>query len=178
MLADASVDVVHITSPNDEHPAQAEAALKAGKHVICEKPLALTSTETDRLRTVAGDSGLVAAVNFNIRFYPQVHEMRSRIRDNGIGTPFLVTGSYLQDWLLYDTDWNWRVERHRGGDLRGGGGIGSPPGALPHLRAGDAPPGGPGGIPHLFARKEPAAGARRDLHQWGLGHDHRCDDNI
>src|SRR5260221_9368373 len=117
MLADPSVDVVHITSPNDEHPAQAEAALKAGKHVICEKPLALTSAETDRLRTVAGDSGLVAAVNFNIRFYPQVFEMRSRIRNNGIGTPFLVTGSYLQDWLLYDTDWNWRGEGTRGGDL-------------------------------------------------------------
>jgi predicted dehydrogenase len=125
MLADASVDVVHITSPNDEHPAQAEAALKAGKHVICEKPLALTSAETDRLRTVAVDSGLVAAVNFNIRFYPQVFEMRSRIRNNGIGTPFLVTGSYLQDWLLYDTDWNWRVERNRGGDLRVVGDIGS-----------------------------------------------------
>src|SRR5260370_26961604 len=125
MLADASVDVVHITSPNDEHPAQAEAALKAGKHVICEKPLALTSTETDRLRTVAADSGPVAAVNFNIRFYPQVFEMRRRIRNNGILTPFLVTGSYLQDWLLHDTDWNWRGSRESGrdrrvvGDLRG-----------------------------------------------------------
>src|SRR5260221_7763521 len=114
MLADPWVDVVPIPSPNAEHRAQAEAALKAGKHVICEKPLALTSAETDRLRTVAGASGLVAAVNFNIRFYPQVHEMRSRIRNNGIGTPFLVTGSYLQDWLLYDTDWNLRAHPHRG----------------------------------------------------------------
>src|SRR5258708_34566082 len=130
MLGDPSVDVVHITSPNDEHPAQAEAALKAGKHVICEKPLALTSAETDRLRTVAGDSGLVAAVNFNIRFYPQVFEMRSRIRNNGIGTPFLVTGSYLQDWLLYDTDWNWRGGPQRGGGFCVVGGIASTTGEL------------------------------------------------
>src|SRR5258708_29978526 len=150
MLGDGSVDVVQFASPNDEHPAQAEAALKAGKHVICEKPLALTSTETDRLRTVAGDSGLVAAVNFNIRFYPQVHEMRSRIRDNGIGTPFLVTGSYLQDWLLYDTDWNWRVERNPGGDLRVVGDIGPPPVLLPTLPSRPPPPPAPPQIPPPF----------------------------
>jgi predicted dehydrogenase len=125
MLTDPSVGVVHITSPNDEHPTQAEAALKAGKHVICEKPLALTSADTDRLRKIAADTGLVAAVNFNIRFYPQVQEMRSRIRHGEIGSPFLIVGSYLQDWLLYDTDWNWRVETKRGGDLRVVGDIGS-----------------------------------------------------
>ncbi|MDE1994337.1 MAG: Gfo/Idh/MocA family oxidoreductase [Rhizobiaceae bacterium] len=125
MLADPSVDVVHITSPNDEHPAQAEAALRAGKHVICEKPLALTSVETERLRKLAAETGLIAAVNFNIRFYPQVHEMRARIDSGATGTPFLVTGSYMQDWLLYDTDWNWRVESARGGDLRVVGDIGS-----------------------------------------------------
>ena len=125
LLADPAVDVVHITSPNDEHPAQAEAALKAGKHVICEKPLALTSAETDRLRKIAADTGRVAAVNFNIRFYPQVHEMRSRVRRGEIGSAFLIVGSYLQDWLLYDTDWNWRVEPKRGGDLRVVGDIGS-----------------------------------------------------
>ncbi len=125
MLADPLVDVVHITSPNDDHPAQAEAALKAGKHVICEKPLALTSVQTGRLRRLAAQTGLIAAVNFNIRFYPQVHEMRSRVKSGATGTPFLVTGSYMQDWLLYDTDWNWRVETARGGDLRVVGDIGS-----------------------------------------------------
>jgi predicted dehydrogenase len=125
MLADPAVDVVHITSPNDDHPAQAEAALRAGKHVICEKPLALTSVQTDRLRKVAAQTGRVAAVNFNIRFYPQIHEMRSRIRAGSTGAPFLVTGSYMQDWLLFDTDWNWRVEGERGGDLRVVGDIGS-----------------------------------------------------
>lgn len=125
MLADDQVKVVHITSPNEEHPRQAEAALRAGKHVVCEKPLALTSAETELLRGLAASSGLVAAVNFNIRFYPHVQEMRSRILSGSIGRPYLVTGSYLQDWLLLETDWNWRVEKHRGGALRVVADIGS-----------------------------------------------------
>lgn len=125
MLADSAIDVVHITSPNDDHPAQAEAALLAGKHVVCEKPLALASSQTDRLRRIAAETGLVAAVNFNIRFYPQVHEMRSRIRGGSTGKPYLVTGTYLQDWLLRETDWNWRAENERGGALRVVGDIGS-----------------------------------------------------
>lgn len=125
MLADPAIDVVHITSPNDKHPAQAEAVLRAGKHVVCEKPLALSSGDTDRLRKLATKSRLVAAVNFNIRFYAQVHEMRVRISAGGIGSPFLVTGTYLQDWLLRETDWNWRAENERGGALRVVGDIGS-----------------------------------------------------
>jgi predicted dehydrogenase len=125
MLEDPRIDIVHITSPNDEHPAQAEAALRAGKHVVCEKPLSLTSQQTNRLRKVAAETGLVAAVNFNIRFYPQVHEMRARIRDGSTGKPYLVTGTYLQDWLLRDTDWNWRAENERGGQSRVVGDVGS-----------------------------------------------------
>jgi predicted dehydrogenase len=125
MLADPTIDVVHITSPNDDHPAQAAAALRAGKHVICEKPLALDSSDTDMLRRLARDTGLVAAVNFNIRFYPLAHEMRARIKAGSIGRPYLVTGAYLQDWLLKDTDWNWRAETGRGGNLRVVGDIGS-----------------------------------------------------
>lgn len=125
MLRDDTVDVVHITSPNDAHASQAEAALRAGKHVVCEKPLALTSKETARLCHVANETGLVAAVNFNIRFYPHVHEMRERVRNGSLGTPFLAIGSYLQDWLLFETDWNWRAENAKGGDLRVVGDIGS-----------------------------------------------------
>jgi predicted dehydrogenase len=125
MLADPAVDVVHITSPNDAHAEQAEAALRAGKHVVCEKPLALTSEQTARLRRTAEETGLVAAVNFNIRFYPQVHEMRARIRDGAIGAPYLVTGGYQQDWLLHDTDWNWRADAEQGGALRVVGDVGS-----------------------------------------------------
>lgn len=125
MLADEAVDVVHITSPNDHHFEQARAALIGGKHVICEKPLAMDSTETRELAALAESTGLIAAVNFNVRFYPQVHEMRERIAAGVVGAPFLVTGSYQQDWLLHDTDWNWRVESARGGELRVVGDIGS-----------------------------------------------------
>lgn len=125
MLEDPAVDVVHITSPNDAHPAQVEATLRAGKHVVCEKPLALSSVETNRLRKLAADTGLIAAVNYNIRFYAQAHEMRARITGGSTGAPYLVTGSYLQDWLLRDTDWNWRAETGRGGALRVVGDIGS-----------------------------------------------------
>ncbi|MBD8066605.1 Gfo/Idh/MocA family oxidoreductase [Devosia sp. PTR5] len=125
MLEDPRVDVVHITSPNHQHAHQAEAALLAGKHVVCEKPLALTSRETDHLRRTAQKTGKVAAVNFNIRFYPQVHEMRARIANGAVGRPNLIMGSYLQDWLLRDTDWNWRAEREKGGSLRVVGDIGS-----------------------------------------------------
>lgn len=125
MLADEAVDVVHITSPNDQHFGQARAALLAGKHVVCEKPLAMNSSETGELAALAESTGLVAAVNFNVRFYPQVHEMRERIATGSVGSPFLVMGSYLQDWLLHDTDWNWRVESDRGGELRVVGDVGS-----------------------------------------------------
>jgi predicted dehydrogenase len=125
MLADPRVDVVHITSPNDLHHPQAKAALQAGKHVVCEKPLGLDSAETGELLGLARASGLVHAVNFNIRYYPQCREARERTAAGSLGDVRLVTGSYLQDWLLYDTDWNWRLERGRGGALRAVGDIGS-----------------------------------------------------
>ena len=86
MLADARVDVVHITSPNKEHYPQAKAALEAGKHVVCEKPLAMNSHETAELVELANRSGLVHAVNFNIRFYSQVieaHEDGEGTQDDG-----------------------------------------------------------------------------------------------
>ncbi|MCU1410809.1 MAG: oxidoreductase domain protein [Rhodoglobus sp.] len=125
LLRDTEVDVVHITSPNDRHFEQARGALLAGKHVVCEKPLAMTAAETRELAALAESTGLVAAVNFNVRYYPHVHEMRERVRSGSTGAPYLVTGSYFQDWLLLDTDWNWRVESARGGDLRVVGDVGS-----------------------------------------------------
>jgi predicted dehydrogenase len=125
LINDPDVNVVHITSPNHLHFVHASAALKAGKHVICEKPLAMTSVETAELTELAQASGLVAAVNFNLRFYPHSLEMRSRVRTGVAGQTFLVTGSYLQDWLLKPTDWNWRVDAARGGELRVVGDIGS-----------------------------------------------------
>ncbi len=125
MLADDRVDVVHITSPNRAHFPQAKAALEAGKHVVCEKPLAMTSAETGELLALAQRSGLVHAVNFNIRFYSQCIEAHERIAAGEIGRVHQVTGSYLQDWLLLDTDWNWRLDPAEGGELRAVGDIGS-----------------------------------------------------
>jgi predicted dehydrogenase len=125
MLDDPRVDVVHITSPNHLHFPQARDALAAGKHVVCEKPLGMTSAETSELLRLARDAGLVHAVNFNIRHYAQCREARERVAAGALGDVRLITGSYLQDWLLRDTDWNWRLEDDRGGALRAVGDIGS-----------------------------------------------------
>ena len=125
MLADERVDVVHITSPNHLHHAHAKAALEAGKHVVCEKPLAMTSAESADLLRLAESSGLVHATNFNIRFYPLCQHLRQLVRDGGLGAVRLVSGHYLQDWLLLDTDWNWRLDPKLGGSLRAVSDIGS-----------------------------------------------------
>jgi predicted dehydrogenase len=125
LLADPAVDVVHLTTPNNVHYPQVKQALAAGKHVVCEKPLALTSEESGELLELASRSGLVHCTNFNIRFYPQVQDARARVRDGALGTVWNVHGGYLQDWLLLPTDWNWRLEPARGGELRAVGDIGS-----------------------------------------------------
>lgn len=125
LLADADVDVVHLTTPNNLHYGQVRQALEAGKHVVCEKPLAMTSSESAELVELAERSGLVHCTNFNIRFYPTVQEARERVRAGGIGAVWNVHGGYLQDWLATPTDWNWRLEPGRGGELRAVGDIGS-----------------------------------------------------
>jgi predicted dehydrogenase len=125
MLADPRVDVVHITSPNHLHHAQAKAALAASKHVVCEKPLATTSAESAELLELAQRSGRVHAVNFNLRFYPLSQHVHGLIEQGGLGEVRLVSGHYLQDWLLLDTDWNWRLDPALGGDLRAVADIGS-----------------------------------------------------
>ena len=117
-LADPEVDAVHLAVPNHLHAPCARLALAAGKHVLCEKPLAMTSAESAELAGLARRSGLVAAVNYNLRFYPLVHEARELVRGGRLGRPFLIHGSYLQDWLLYDTDWSWHLEPKEGGTLR------------------------------------------------------------
>ena len=118
MLADDRVRVVHLASPNHLHAEQAHAALRAGKHVVCEKPLANTAAETAALLEAARASGLVHATNFNQRFWPQVVEARARVRAGEIGAVRLVSGGYLQDWLVRDSDWNWRLDPARGGGHR------------------------------------------------------------
>ena len=125
LLADEAVDVVHVTSPNDLHVDQAAAALRAGKHVVCEKPLAMTAEASASLVELAAGTGLVNATNFNIRYYPLNQHARSLVADGGLGHVRLVTGRYFQDWLLLESDWNWRLQPDRGGALRAVGDIGS-----------------------------------------------------
>ncbi len=125
MLDDPAVDVVHLTTPNHLHYPQVQAVLAAGKHVVCEKPLAMNSDETGELLRLAEDSGLVHAVNFNIRFYAQNRAARARVQAGDVGDVRLISGGYLQDWLLFDTDWNWRLDPAAGGSLRAVGDIGS-----------------------------------------------------
>jgi predicted dehydrogenase len=125
MLADPDIDVVHLATPNLLHHPYAKAALLAGKHVVCEKPLAMNASESAELVKLAADTGRVNVVNFNIRMYPMVQQARSLVQNGEIGDLFILQGSYLQDWLLFPTDWNWRLEPNLGGALRAVGDIGS-----------------------------------------------------
>ncbi len=125
LLDDDRIEIVHVTSPNHLHHEQVREILAAGRHVVCEKPLALTSEQSGELVRLAADSGRVSAVNFNIRFYPLNQHVGELVRDGGVGDVRLVSGRYFQDWLLLETDWNWRLEPDRGGALRAVGDIGS-----------------------------------------------------
>jgi predicted dehydrogenase len=125
LLADPMISVVHLTTPNYLHYQQCKQLLAAGKHVICEKPLALSPGQTAELVRLAGQTSLVCAVNYNVRFYPLNLETRRRIADGQLGSIYHITGSYLQDWLLYDTDYNWRVLAGEGGALRAVADIGT-----------------------------------------------------
>ena len=125
MLDDERVEVVHVTSPNHLHHAQARAAIEAGKHVVCEKPLTMTSAESADLLRAAEKAKLVHAVNYNLRFYPVCQHVHGMVAAGELGEVRLVSGHYLQDWLLQDTDWNWRVDPRLGGDLRAVADIGS-----------------------------------------------------
>jgi predicted dehydrogenase len=125
LLADPAVDVVHVATPNYLHAPQVHAALRAGMHVVCEKPLALTSEESASILHAAEAAGVVHAVCFNARFYPICHQARAMVAEGAIGPPRLVTGAYLQDWLLLPTDWNWRLDPAEAGALRAVADIGS-----------------------------------------------------
>jgi predicted dehydrogenase len=126
LLADPEVQSVHLASPNRLHHTHALAALAAGKHVICEKPLAMTSAQTTELvKAWRERPAQVAAVNYNLRFYPLSIHARSLVRSGEIGQVVHVHGSYVQDWLLYPTDFNWRVLKTEGGELRAVGDVGT-----------------------------------------------------
>jgi predicted dehydrogenase len=125
LLGSPKVDVVHITSPNRFHCEMATAALRAGKHVICEKPLAMNTRETSRIVKLARDSGKVFAVNYNVRFYPAVLSLHRMVAQGELGDIIHVNGSYMQDWLFKDTDYNWRLLPQEGGKLRAVADIGT-----------------------------------------------------
>ncbi len=125
ILADDNVDVIHLAVPNVLHYDMSKRALAAGKHVMCEKPLAMTSEESAELVQLAAESGLAAGVCYNLRFYPLNLEARSRVQNGEIGDVLAIKGSYVQDWLLYDTDYNWRVLAEQGGELRAVSDIGT-----------------------------------------------------
>ena len=120
-----AVDVVHVCTPNHLHAPLALAAIEAGRHVVCEKPLAVDAASARAMTEAAAAAGVVAAVPFVYRFHPMVREARARVAAGGIGRLTLAHGSYLQDWLLRPDDDNWRVDAGKGGALRAFGDIGS-----------------------------------------------------
>ncbi len=125
VLADATVDVIHLATPNLLHFEQAVAVLRAGKHVLCEKPLAMNSQQSAELVKIAHRTGLVAGVAYNIRYYPLCHEAAARVAGREFGQTLHITGSYVQDWLLHEDDFNWRVLAEEGGELRAVADIGT-----------------------------------------------------
>jgi predicted dehydrogenase len=125
ILRDPAIDAVHICTPNAQHFPMAKDALLAGKHVVCEKPLGTSVEEGEELAALAHQKKLRNCVCHNLRYYPMVQQMRQMRADGDLGEVFIVQGTYFQDWLLYDTDWNWRVDAAAGGPSRCMADIGS-----------------------------------------------------
>jgi len=124
LLQSADLDVIHICTPNHLHHEQALAVIEAGKHVVCEKPLATSESAARQLVAAAAAAGLVATVPFIYRFYPSVREARARVGRGDAGRLRVLHGSYLQDWLASSEDNNWRVSAALGGPSRAFGDIG------------------------------------------------------
>lgn len=124
LVQDPEIDVIHICTPNDLHYPIAKLALSLGKHVICDKPLTLDQKQSVELVELAKAAGVVNAVTFNTSFYPMIQQAKQYVQKGEIGKINYLQGSYLQDWMLYDTDYNWRVEAKYQGDSRVVGDIG------------------------------------------------------
>jgi predicted dehydrogenase len=125
LLEDPEIQAVHVCTPNALHFPMSKAAVEAGKAVLCEKPLTMSVAEARKLVALAGKKGVPNCVNHNLRYYPVVQHVRRMIANGELGDILIVQGTYFQDWLLYDTDYNWRVERAANGALRAMGDIGS-----------------------------------------------------
>jgi len=125
LIADPEIDAIHICTPNASHYQMSKDALLAGKHVLCEKPLSTSVDEAKELVSIAAERKLRNCVCHNLRYYPMVQQMRRMREDGDLGKVLVVQGTYSQDWLLYETDWNWRIEEKAGGPLRVMADIGS-----------------------------------------------------
>jgi predicted dehydrogenase len=125
LLADPDIQAIHICTPNNLHAPIAKAALAAGKHVLCEKPLAMSTKEAEEIETLARAKNLRNCTCHNLRYYPMVQQMRSMREAGDLGEILVVQGTYSQDWLLHDTDWNWRIESDKNGPSRVMADIGS-----------------------------------------------------
>jgi predicted dehydrogenase len=125
ILADPEIAGVHVCTPNALHAPVTKAALMAGKHVLCEKPLAMSAKEAKEMLDLAEKKKLCHATNHNLRYYPCVQQARAMVANGDLGDILVVQGTYSQDWLLYDTDFNWRITRKANGPLRVMGDIGS-----------------------------------------------------
>jgi predicted dehydrogenase len=125
IVRDPQIDAVHICTPNATHFEMAKDALLAGKHVLCEKPLATGVEEAQELVKLVGQKKLRNCVCHNLRYYPMVQQMRSMREEGQLGDILIVQGTYSQDWLLYDSDWNWRVDSKAAGPSRCMADIGS-----------------------------------------------------
>jgi predicted dehydrogenase len=125
VLEDSSIDAVHVCTPNASHYALSLAALRQGKHVLCEKPLSVSVAEAEELVSVARDRRLRNCVCHNLRYYPMVQQMREMRERGELGEILVAQGTYSQDWLLYETDWNWRIDPTAGGPLRAMADIGT-----------------------------------------------------
>ncbi len=125
IVNDPTIEAVHVCTPNALHYPVAKAAMLAGKHVLCEKPLAMSADEARDMVKVAAEKKVVNCVNHNLRYYPVLQHVRRMIEKGDLGDILIVQGTYSQDWLLYDTDYNWRIDRKDNGPLRVMGDIGS-----------------------------------------------------
>ena len=125
VLSDASIDAVHVCTPNALHYAMTKDALLAGKHVLCEKPLSTSLETAEELVRLASEKKLRNCVCQNLRFYPMVQQMRRMREDGDLGRILIVQGNYLQDWLLDEAAWNWRIDSQAGGSMRTMGDVGS-----------------------------------------------------
>jgi len=125
LLNDREIEAVHICTPNAQHYPMSKAFFEAGKAVLCEKPLSMTAAEAEDMVKLAESRKLPNCVNHNLRYYPVVQQVRAMIEAGDLGDILVIQGGYSQDWLLYDTDYNWRIERAANGALRVVGDIGS-----------------------------------------------------